>query len=63
MFLLPILEMSLGLGSSVELELRGSYLTVAQSVGEGDGVEDSESVPWTNLRPTPSVTGRLRESS
>ena len=60
MFRLPILEMSLGLGSSVELELRASYLT-AQRVGDGEGVEDSESLPWTSLRP--SVTGRLSLSS
>jgi hypothetical protein len=49
MFRFPILEMSFGLASSAELELSVSYL-FAHSVGDGDGVDDSESLGCISRR-------------
>lgn len=50
MFLFPILDMSFGLDeSSAELLLSCSYL-LAFSVGDGEGVDDSDSLRCTSRR-------------
>lgn len=50
MFLFPILEMSFGLEESSTLLLFSCSYLFAFIVGDGEGVDDSDSLRWTNRR-------------